>query len=455
LAVVQIFTNFIVRRPAGWHHRAVHPVFTIRQTCHLKAVLWSLFSMMMAVVAGLPSAAGDWRSDADTRIEQLRKRDAQIQIVDENKRPASGVRIEVRQIRKSFPFGAAMTGAMLRNPQYQQFFREHFNWAVFGNESKWYANERDRGRVTYAAADAMLAWCRSNHILVRGHCLFWEPERWQPAWVRTLGSNDLRAAVAGRLNGAITHFQGQFQHWDVDNEMLHGSFFKDHLGEDIHLWMFQRAHELDPAVKLFVNEFNILSVDQGFPATQADEYVTHTRKLIAQGAPVGGVGIQGHLWKEDILAKPEVIKERLDQLATLNLPIWITEFDVADENAQTNADKLELVYRTAYSHSAVAGIMMWVVWAGDSWRGPNAGLARADWSLNPAGERFERLMREWSTTASGATDASGTFSFRGFHGEYEVTIAAPGKPASLRQFTLEPGNGASRTTLQINGGAKN
>lgn len=415
--------------------------------CTTRIFAITLWLSIAAVNA--PAAGGDWKSEADARIEQLRKRDARIEVVDAGGRPVAGVRVEVRQVRQAFPFGAAMTAAILRNPQYAEFFKSHFNWAVFGNESKWYANERQRGRETYTAADAMLAWCRTNNIALRGHNIFWEPEKWQPGWVPGLNTNELRAAVERRLESVVTHFKGQFQHWDVDNEMLHGSFFKDRLGEDIHLWMFQRAHELDPAVKLFVNEFNILSVDQDFKATQTVDYVADTRRLISQGAPIGGIGIQGHIWKEDILGKPEVIKERLDKVAELKLPIWITEFDTADTNELSNADRLELVYRTAYSHPGVEGIMTWVFWAGDSWRGPNAGLAHADWSLNEAGRRFERLMQEWSTTVSGVTDAKGEFAFRGFLGDYEVALKILNQPDTIRKFILEAGKDVSRVALRL------
>ena len=185
-----------------------------------------------------------WRAEADARIEKIRMQDFQIQVLDGQNRPAAGVQIECRQMRPAFPFGAAMSREVLTNPRYQNFFRSHFNWAVFNNESKWYANEPARGQVSYADADRMLAWCQTNHILVRGHNLFWSPEKWQPRWVAGLGSNDLRQAVEGRLESATTHFRGRFQQWDVNNEMLHGGFFRDRLGEAIEPWMFQRAHEL-------------------------------------------------------------------------------------------------------------------------------------------------------------------------------------------------------------------
>ncbi|HPC93769.1 MAG TPA: endo-1,4-beta-xylanase [Sedimentisphaerales bacterium] len=400
-------------------------------------------------MSGSPAAA-DWKAQADARIERIRRQDVRVQITDGQGTPVQDAQIAVRQVRKAFPFGAAMGRAILGNTRLQEFFKEHFNYAVFENETKWYANERAQGRENYADADALFAWCQANGIPVRGHCIFWEPEKWQPRWVRPLTGDELRQAVERRIESVVTHFRGKFVSWDVDNETLHGDFFKARLGEAIWPWMFRRAHELDPDAKLFVNEFNILSVDKDFTEVQTDEYVAHVRRLIDQGAPIHGVGIQGHIWAEDILSKPEVIKERLDKVATLNLPIWISEFDVADDDERSCADKLELVYRTAYSHPAVEGIVMWVVWAGNSWRGPNAGLARRDWTLNEAGQRYEALMSEWSTQTSGRSDAEGRFAFRGFHGDYEITVTPPEGEAVRQPVQVTAGPQAQSVTIRLN-----
>jgi endo-1,4-beta-xylanase len=407
-------------------------------------------AVLLTVTISLSSVVlGDWKEESNRIIEQIRKRDLKIVVVDREGDPVSGATATIGQIRNGFPFGTAISFRLLRDPQYQEFVRSHFNWATFENETKWYSNERRQGEEDYRAADALMEWCDENGIQVHGHCIFWEPEKWQMEWLKALNPQDLRRAVERRLESAVTHFRGRFRHWDVNNEMLHGSFYKDRLGEEIWPWMFKRAHELDPEAMLFVNEFNVLSVDQNFSEVETDKYVEHTRWLIDQGAPVHGVGIQGHIWYDDILSRPEVIRERLDRVGSLGLPVWITEFDSADEDEMVNADRLELVYRTAFGHPAVEGIVMWAAWAGDSWRGPNAGLAHLDWSLNESGRRYEALMEEWSTRDSGTTDAEGIYRFRAFLGQYQVTVSVDDRK-TFESFELSKGEGPQEVRIQLN-----
>jgi len=170
-------------------------------------------------------------------------------------------------------------------------------------------------------------------------------------------------------------------------------------------------------------------------------------RQLAEGVPIDG--IQGHIWSEDILAHPQVVKQRLDQVAALRLPIGISEFDSADPDEKVNADRLERVYRSAYNHPSVEGIMLWIFWSGNSWRGPNGGLARKDWTLNEAGTRFEALKAGWSTNTSGRTDFDGVFAFRGFHGDYAVILKAPDRLPLPRMLAVVQGEGQQIITFRV------
>jgi hypothetical protein len=78
--------------------------------------------------------------------------------------------------------------------------------------------------------------------------------------------------------------------------------------------------------------------------------------------------------------------------------------------------------------------MLWGFGAKTHWMGPDAALMNADGTLNPAGSRISRLLREeWSTRGNGVTGADGRLAFRGFYGSYALDVRAPGR----REITQE------------------
>lgn len=68
------------------------------------------------------------------------------------------------------------------------------------------------------------------------------------------------------------------------------------------------------------------------------------KEFQAANVPLDGIGVQSHLSGQP---QASIILKRLDRLATLGLPIWVTELDYANKKAQQRADVLEDVL-TAY-----------------------------------------------------------------------------------------------------------
>ena len=55
----------------------------------------------------------------------------------------------------------------------------------------------------------------------------------------------------------------RLEHWDVNNENLHAHPFEDlvhnpHVSEDMFKWI----HNIEPNVKLFLNEYNVINYHQ-------------------------------------------------------------------------------------------------------------------------------------------------------------------------------------------------
>ncbi|CAI9098526.1 OLC1v1035191C2 [Oldenlandia corymbosa var. corymbosa] len=347
------------------------------------------------------------------QTDKVRKRDVILKVTGSN----PGAKIKVKQIQNSYPFGAAVRRSSIDNEEFVAFFLKYFTWAVFENEIKWFYTEPQPGKLNYKDADELLSFCTIHNIQIRGHCIFWEDPNSLQYWVRELSNNDLMSAVQNRLTGLVTRYKGKFQHYDVNNEMLHGSFFKDRLGNSIRGLMYKETNQLDPFPALFVNDFHI--EDGGDYLASPEKYIDLILDLQKQGAPVDGIGLQGHI----DYPVGSIFRSALNKLAILGLPIWITELDVSSENEYIRAEDLEVMLREAFAHPAVDGILLWGFWELLMSR-PNAYLVYAEGGLNAAGRTFVALREEWLTNANGKIDGNGQFSFRGYQGSYQLEISS-------------------------------
>ncbi|KAF3447492.1 hypothetical protein FNV43_RR12678 [Rhamnella rubrinervis] len=313
------------------------------------------------------------------QTDKIRKRDVILKFSGLDSSCFLGTLVKVRQLKNSFPFGTCVNRTNIDNEDFVDFFVKNFNWAVFGNELKWYWTEPQQGNFNYKDADEMLDLCKSQNIETRGHCIFWEVEATVQQWIRSLNKNDLSTAVQNRLTGLLTRYKGKFRHYDVNNEMLHGSFYQDKLGKDIRANMFKIANKLDPSATLFVNDYH---VEDGCDTRSSPEkYIQQILDLQEQGAPVGGIGIQGHI---DSPVGP-IVCSALDKLGILGLPIWFTELDVSSINEYVRADDLEVMLREGFAHAAVDGVMLWGFWELFMSR-ENSHLVNAEGDLNAAGK---------------------------------------------------------------------
>ncbi|KAF6159697.1 hypothetical protein GIB67_029955 [Kingdonia uniflora] len=375
------------------------------------------------------------------QTDKIRKRDVILKFSGSNASSVFGTFVKVRQEQNTFPIGSCISRTNMDNEDFVDFFVKHFNWAVFGNELKWYWTEPQQGKLNYKDADDLLELCISHNIDARGHCIFWEVEDTVQSWVRSLNKNDLTAAVQNRLTGLLTRYKGKFKHYDVNNEMLHGSYYQDKLGKDIRSYMFKTANQLDPSATLFVNDYH---VEDGCDTRSSPEkYIQQILDLQEQGAPVGGIGIQGHIDSP----VGSIVCSALDKLGILGLPIWFTELDVSSINEYVRADDLEVMLREIFAHPAVEGIVLWGFWELFMSRN-NAQLVDAEGSVNEAGRRYLALKQEWLSHPHGHIDDQGEFRFRGFHGTYTVEVANL-RSQVTKTFIVDKGESPQVVTIDL------
>jgi GH35 family endo-1,4-beta-xylanase len=348
-----------------------------------------------------------------------------------------GARVTVDQLRHDFWFGATVPSSVFngRMPaaeaeRFQAIFLANFNAAVVENAFKWHDMEPERGKVNFATVDNVLLWASRNEIPVRGHCIFWGiPNRVQE-WLKLLPDAEMRLALQQRGRTVAARYRGQFAEYDLNNEMIHGNYYEQRLGPGITKEMALWVKDGDPNARLFVNDYDITT------GRRLDDYVKHIRKLLDEGAPIGGIGVQGHLHADSF--DPALLQKALDELAQFKLPIRITEFNfpgqrskfytgdrsakMTVEEERAKAEALRQFYRICFAHPAVEGIMMWGFWEGANWI-PQSSLYARDWTPTPALDYYRRLTKdEWWTRWSGVADASGTATVPAFYGKHRVTV---------------------------------
>jgi len=370
---------------------------------------------------------------ADALDDAIQKHRTGVLVV----RTAPGAVVTVEQLRHEFWFGATIATGIFNGrtapedaAKWKEVFLSHFNAGVIEAAFKWHEMEKERGKVDYAVVDSMLEWASAHGIPVRGHCIFWGIPRYVPEWLKPLGDEPLRLAVRQRARSIAARYRGQFAEYDLNNEMIHGNWFEQRLGPQITRDMARWVKEGDPEAALYFNDYDILT------GKRLDDYIQHIRTVLSSGAPMDGIGVQGHL-HGDAFDEAE-LRRALDALGELKLPVRITEFNfpgqrskyyqkrelrLSEEEETAKADALRRYFRISFAHPAVTGILMWGFWEGANWI-PQSSLYRRDWTPTPAAEAYRKLVfGEWWTRAETKADANGIAAVRAFYGMHRVRAA--------------------------------
>ncbi len=253
--------------------------------------------------------------------------------------------------------------------------RAQFNQIVDENEMKWASLHPQRGPDGYdfRAADAFVNFGLSNGMYLAGHTLVWHSQT--PHWVfagtnpppagvtnapprpvrnaNAPGTNRFGVGRPGRgfggrfgpytgprasreelldrmrdhIHTVVGRYKGKVKVWDVVNEalsdsgtnVLRNSLWLEIIGPDFIAKAFQYAHEADPDAILRYNDYALEN-----PAKRR-KLITLIKSLQEQKVPVHAIGSQAHV---NVSTTFEIMDQSLAEIATLGLPIHITELDV-------------------------------------------------------------------------------------------------------------------------------
>jgi GH35 family endo-1,4-beta-xylanase len=356
--------------------------------------------------------------------------------------------VNLTLVRHDFPFGTAYSPDQVTDPAARKLYTAKvmslFNALVPENMFKWPEYEPCQNCVMYDALRASFfdTAVKNGVKFLRGHALEWFWSVYKDHWSRKGGCLAYEGYLRRRITRDVAAHRGMFLQYDVINELLHERKFVDDCNFawgniSLIVKMFQWAHIADPEAALCINEYEVLD------GQLTDRYVELVRGLIANGAPIHCLGVQSHVTPS---LAPVDIRRRLDKMAVLGLPIYITEVSVysgwrAGQNVQVNtlteqqqADYLDVLVTELFLHPAVHGIMFWGFWDGNHWI-KGAGFYRTDFTPKLSGRRLEdMLFNRWMTRLSFDSkhvlpllDDDGALLFEGFYGRYRYDIHIDGR----------------------------
>lgn len=226
---------------------------------------------------------------------------------------------------RDFLIGAAVdTGPLANETAYQDTLAREFNAVTPENVMKWDATEPSQGQFTFSGADAVVNFAETNDQTVHGHTLVWHSQT--PGWVQSLPAAEMRTAMQDHIAAVAGRYQGRVAAWDVVNEAfnedgtLRSSFWLQTLGPDYIADAFRAARQADPDATLYINDYNV----EGQNA-KSDGMYNLVRDLRAQGVPIDGVGLQGHLI---VGQTPGDLQQNIARFAALGVEVKITELDI-------------------------------------------------------------------------------------------------------------------------------
>ena len=217
------------------------------------------------------------------------------------------------------------------NPIETELIAKEFSAIVPENCMKPQPIHPEENKYVWDSADKFVAFGEKNKQVVTGHCLIWHSQIGKWFFIDADGKDVAPEVLKERMHQHILtvvgRYKGRIKGWDVvneafeDNGTYRNSKFYQILGKDFIKYAFQFAHEADPNVELYYNDYNVET-----PA-KCDAIVELVKELKAAGCRIDAVGSQAH-WH---MNSPTVdaAETSIKKLKAAGVKVLYTELDIS------------------------------------------------------------------------------------------------------------------------------
>ena len=271
------------------------------------------------------------------------------------------------------PLPPFFVGNITTNGQVRSDFLTYWNQITPENEGKWGQVEATRDVYNWAGVDRAYNFAIQNNIPFKQHTFIWGNQA--PTWINSLSASEQAAEIEEWIRDFCTRYPRTAM-IDVVNEAIPShapaQFARNAFGDNWIIRSFQLARQYCPNAVLILNDYNVLSWD-------TDAFIQLATPVVQSGF-VDALGEQAHGLENWSVSD---IQTRLNRVAALGLPIYITEYDVARTNDQEQLNILQAQFPLFYNHPSVEGITLWGYVVGSTWVN-GSGLIQSNGTPRPA-----------------------------------------------------------------------
>ena len=249
-------------------------------------------------------------------------------------------------------------------------------------DMNWNQVEPAYGQLSFEKMDDLATFAIRNGKRIRGHTLLWHLG--VPEWaVQMLRETQDWNVIARYFGSVMPRYGDVIGEWEVVNEPIDTGHRMDGLRQSIFLDVFgpqyinralAQARQFAPHGQLLINEYGL---EYDLPEERDRRYLLLKllERLRNQGAPLDGLGLQGHLDLRKGHISETAIASFLNDVSSMGLSIVVTELDVkeseyvasAEERDRMAGDEVRRYLDVVLRYPRVLGVTTWGLSDRHSW----------------------------------------------------------------------------------------
>lgn len=399
----------------------------------IRAAIASLLCLVFTVPAAAQMLAGAWVTESQAKIDQARKTDLRVIVMDATGRPAAGAGVHIEQTASDFPVGVVLAESGWLDVDFKGEFWRVVNAVSLERMTGWPTMQSKRGAALDEEAVRRVEQAL-NEAEARGMVVRWGPlisadTGRVPGWAAELDGQELADAVETYSRLILDRFGKRVGQFDVYTQTLDHHFIESRAGAAV----VRGLYEAVPTANR--HALACARFDDGLATQRLQKMLRQVTALREAFVPAGLVALSHSFG--DVLERQSLVR-LFSRIDTIEQPIVLCGLTVGGDSELNAAINLETVLRTVMEKPNIHGIWFNGL-TPDVAIELNSALIDEAGRLSPSASLIDSMFHEvWRTSTDAKTDELGNVRARAFPGMYRVTATLADGTGLTADFRLMP-----------------